>query len=366
MNVDVTVRILDPKREPVNGLPVDLESYHQARGWSRVGRGETDRDGAIRFREALQERGPLVPALRLVRAEREAPEVLAQIAAFQTARNVVAISFGAIVLLPDRGVPIPGSEDDPGLGRVPAEGRLIAIPQVLADRLAREPGRPEPSDPDAREDSGGRAVEALREMLAVETARVDQLEGRVARREERIAELEEERRGIAAELAEAKEALEVLRKSEESSPRVDSLAGAISGALNEARSLGGLELSNAEIRLRGIVSEAGSRFHPLDAAEARTIRPENVSELTLRLSTPRPEDAPSEVVPDVIGQTVGSARRRALAVGLGLDVIEEVTEGRPAGAIVSQAPEPGEPVGEARGKLSVVVAVPRSPDPESQ
>ncbi len=365
MNIEVTAQLLRWDGKPAASFPVALELCSPNGGWQQLAVGKTDpRDGTLRLAETLRPPVPAIPALRLVHGESraESVQVLAQIGSFKTGRNAASVAFGPLLLLPDGGVPLPGVDEEGRLeSRAPGE-RLVAIPDVLAKWARHELESSERGD---RETSESRSVEALRELLTVETARADQLRVRLGHREETIEELKEERAVLRSELSQAREALEVLQKSEESSPTVDSLAGAISGALNQARSLGGLELSNAEIRLRGIVSEAGSRFHPLDAAEARTIRPENVSELTLRLASPKPGEPPSDQVPDVVGHTVNSARRKALAVGLDLEVIEEVAPGRPAGAIISQAPEPGQPVGAARGTLSVVVAVPRSTDQET-
>lgn len=360
MNVQVSAQILQTDGSPAERFSVALEVCHPSQGWRRVGPETSTRpDGSIRISQKFSGPELHVPALRLVRGEGNGAQVLAQIGSFQAARNAVTVAFGPLVLLPDRGIPLPGAETDGLSVRTVREERLVAAPQLLARLAERPPERPAPAEKKEREESGSRTLEALKELLTVETARVDQLQVQLDRRNKTIGALEKERAALRDQLAEAREALEVVRKSEEGSPTVDSLAGAISGALNQSRSLGGLELSNAEIRLRGIVSEAGSRFHPLDAAEARTIHPENVSELTLRLVSPKTAEGPPDVIPDVVGQTVNSARRKALAVGLDLEVIEEIAPGRPAGAIISQAPEPGQTVKAAGGALSVVVAVPR-------
>lgn len=368
MNIEVTAQLFRWDGRPAASFPVALELCSPNGGWRQLAVGKTDpRDGTLRLGETLRPPVPAIPALRLVHGESraESAQVLAQIGSFKTGRSTASVAFGPLILLPDGGVPLPGTEEQGRLeSRAPGE-RLVAIPDVLAKWARREFESSERGDPDETDRPGSRSLEALRELLTVETAQADQLRVRIKHREGTIEDLEEERAVLRSELSEAREALEILQKSEESSPTVDSLAGAISGALNQARSLGGLELSNAEIRLRGIVSEAGSRFHPLDAAEARTIRPENVSELTLRLTSPKPREALPDQVPDVIGRTVNSARRKALAVGLDLEVIEEVAPDRPAGAIISQAPEPGQPAAAGRGALSVVVAVPRSTDQET-
>ena len=368
MALDVTARLLNPDRDPLRGEEVELQTYHRQRGWMRLATGQTTNDGSLslRARLLLGDDG-FVPGLRLVgggRTGAEGARVLGQCASFQTLRATIFVGFGDLALLPDQGVPYPSDPDRE------SPDRMVAVPVALLNVSAPpptpfRPGGPTPPPFRDEEVSGVRSIEALKEMLTVESAQAEVLRDQLERREAIIAELKQEQIELRQQRDQFQQALETLRKSEEHSPTVGRLAGAISGALDEARTLGGLDLSNAEIRLRGIVSEAGSRFHPLDAAEAREIRPENVSELTLRLNTPRPQEAPEASVPDVVGKTVETARRHALAEGLGLEVIEEVAPGRPAGAIIAQVPEAGSKVGQARGRLSVVVAVPPSPDEDA-
>lgn len=125
-----------------------------------------------------------------------------------------------------------------------------------------------------------------------------------------------------------------------------------------ARSEPGMELASAELRIRGLVMEGGKNFHPLDSVEAREVLSDNVSELVLRLnpSRLRGEIDPAGV-PDLIGQTLESARRQALVAGLRLDVIEQHGQRHPSGAIVDQNPAPGTALSQANGRLGVIVAV---------
>jgi hypothetical protein len=354
MTTIITARITDEAGRPVPRLKVDAQLFHRGRAWRTLAGDATTAEGALRLQAVIEGESEFVPALRLVRTGAGPTAVIAQSPRLRLLRAQLQVDFGEVTLLAE------GVEDTPGVG---GGDRIVGVSRALAELLrggSPAPGGQPPGAPPPRElpEADVRAVAALREMLAVASAKSDEMEARLGAREARVGELARELDAARSERDAIAGEVETLRRSEKSSPTVSGLAGALSGALDEARSLGGMELVKAEIRLRGIVSEAGARFHPLDAAEARHLQPENLSELLLRFDPPQPKEAGEGRVPDLLGRTVGPARRLALAVGLELEVVEEITADRPAGAIIAQAPQAGTPVSTAAGRLTAVVAVP--------
>lgn len=318
MKIQILAHLLDERGQPLAGLKVEAQAFLPGKGWSSMVQDGTDNKGQL----VLWVEGTpkaLAPAVRLVSLEGRQTSVLARVAEYRGTQDTLTIDFGKVG---------PGAVEDP-------KRASESEPSLIESRVA--------------------AVYA--EKLAAETLERERLERRLKEEQQSLTTLEGELQRLRQERDALDRSLEQLRGSAESSPTVDGLAGAMSSALRQARELGGLELAGAEIRLRGIISEGGARFHPLDVAEAREIRPENVSELVLRLDPPRLQEEARSVVPDLIGQTAGPARRLALGAGLSLEVIEEASSRHPDGAIIAQVPEPGSPVALAEGRVSVVVAV---------
>ncbi|MCA1769397.1 MAG: PASTA domain-containing protein [Halomonas sp.] len=315
--LQISARLINGAGQPEQNAPVETQAFHLTRGWVALAEGRTNAQGDIKLQGVVEGEGSFVPALRLVRPDRQPVEVLAQNATYAATRTRDGRES---VTLPER-----------------------ELGEAIVDKPAID----------------ARVMGVYSEMLTAETLKRQQLEAQMEVKVSRESELNESLKRVEAERETFRQDLEIIRRSQESSPTINNLAGAMSGALNQARDQGGLELVGAEIRLRGIVSEAGARFHPLDAVEARDIRPENVSELVLRLDPPKRRESASARVPDLIGQTVGPARRIALGAGLALEVIEALSRKHPAGAIFQQMPEAGSVLDEAEGHISVVVAAVR-------
>ncbi|MDX1465852.1 MAG: PASTA domain-containing protein [Halomonas sp.] len=371
LKLRVTASLLDAARKPAAHQVVELQVYRLGRGWQGLNRSTTNEEGRLAIGTGLQGEGKLAPALRLVKANTDPAEVLAQQGSYHMARTILNVSFGEVVMLPGAGV------SAPSVSRRRPE-RLAGMNLNMADLVLDTPLHTlSPDDPRpavgatidaARPATGGvapgslesRKTAVVMEMLSAETAKREQLQVKVDLGAERIQELDQALQKSEALSKRLGRQLDQLRKSAATSPPVEGLTSTLSGALDLARAAPGMELASAELRIRGLVMEGGKRFHPLDSAEAREVLSDNVSELVLRLNPPRQGGtAASAEVPDLIGQTLESARRQALAVGLRLDVIERHSVRHPAGAIVDQRPAPGAALSEANGRLGVVVAVER-------
>ena len=369
--LQISARLINAAGQPEQNAPVEAQVFHLTRGWVPLAEGRTNAQGDIRLQGVVEGEGDFAPALRLVRPDRRPIEVLAQNATYAATRANIQAVFGEVTLLPGPGTAAPR------INIRTRPDRVIGTSASVADLLRGGAGVAEPREgatlgerregatPPGREFDeavigkpviDARVMGVYSEMLTAETLKRQLLEAQLEVKVSRESELSESLKRAEAERETLRQNLDVIRRSQESSPTINGLAGAMSGALNQARDHGGLELVGAEIRLRGIVSEAGARFHPLDAVEARDIRPENVSELVLRLDPPKRRESVSARVPDLIGQTVGPARRIALGVGLTLEVIEALSSKHPAGAIFQQMPEAGSVLDEAEGYISVVVA----------
>ncbi|MFG6160179.1 PASTA domain-containing protein [Halomonas sp. 1390] len=360
----VTASLLDAARKPAAHQVVELQVYQLGRGWQGLNRSVTNDEGRLAIATGLQGEGKLAPALRLVKANTDPAEVLAQQGSYHMARTVLNVSFGEVVMLPGAGV------SAPAVSRRRPE-RLAGMNLNMADLVLEMPIHTLPPDDlrpgagatidAARPEAGGlesRKTAVVMEMLSAETAKREQLQVQVDLRQARIQELDQALQKSEAQGERLGRQLDQLRKTAATSPPMERLTSTISGALDLARAEQGMELASAELRIRGLVVEGGKRFHPLDSAEAREVLADNVSELVLRLNPPRQGGAPASAeVPDLIGQTLESARRQALAAGLRLDVIERHSERHPSGAIVEQRPAPGAALSEANGRLGVVVAV---------
>ncbi|MGM0638550.1 MAG: PASTA domain-containing protein [Pseudomonadota bacterium] len=372
--LQISARLINGAGQPEQNAPVEAQAFHLTRGWVGLAEGRTNAQGDLKLQGAVEGEGNFAPALRLVRPGRQPVEVLAQNATYGATRTTLQATFGEVTLLPGPGTAAPQinlrTRPDRVIGTSASVADLLRGGAVLTDTRdgavlgdRRESVRvPERDAGEAISDKpvfDARVMGVYSEMLTAETLKRQQLEAQLEVKVSRESELNESLKRVEAERETLRDDLDVIRRSQESSPTINNLAGAMSGALNQARDQGGLELVGAEIRLRGIVSEAGARFHPLDAVEARNIRPENVSELVLRLDPPKRRESTSARVPDLIGQTVGPARRLALGAGLALEVIEALSSKHPAGAIFQQIPEAGSVLDEAEGHVSVVVAAVR-------
>ncbi|MFN2331481.1 MAG: PASTA domain-containing protein [Halomonas sp.] len=372
--LQISARLINGAGQPEQNAPVETQAFHLTRGWVALAEGRTNAQGDLKLQGVVEGEGSFVPALRLVRPDRQPVEVLAQNATYAATRTTVQAAFGEVTLLPGPGTAAPQinlrTRPDRVIGTSANVADLLRGGAVLSetrDGAVLRDGResvtlPERELGEAIVDKpaiDARVMGVYSEMLTAETLKRQQLEAQMEVKVSRESELNESLKRVEAERETFRQDLEIIRRSQESSPTINNLAGAMSGALNQARDQGGLELVGAEIRLRGIVSEAGARFHPLDAVEARDIRPENVSELVLRLDPPKRRESASARVPDLIGQTVGPARRIALGAGLALEVIEALSRKHPAGAIFQQMPEAGSVLDEAEGHISVVVAAVR-------
>ncbi|NAW35741.1 PASTA domain-containing protein [Halomonas alimentaria] len=354
----VTATLLTGARQPAANQVVELQVLQLKRGWTGLARTTSNAQGKVAIGTSLQGEGQLAPALRLVRSGDEPVEVLAQQGTYHMARTNLNVAFGEVVVLPGSGV------SAPTLHRLKAE-RLAGMNANLADLLEKR-GRPgavvdSPDTPGEEMPSEalleGRKAVVFQEMLATEVARREQLQMQLDLRQARVSELDVALKESVAAREDLSRQLEQLRKSVSTSPAVEQLTSTVSGALELARGEHGMQLATAELRIRGLVVEGGKRFHPLDVSEAREILPDNVSELVLRLDPPRSRGATEAAqAPDLIGQTLESARRQALAQGLRLDVIESVSPDHPEGAIFDQRPSPGAALEGAGGRLVVVVA----------
>lgn len=365
----VTASLLDAARKPAAHQVVELQVYQLGRGWQGLNRSTTNDEGRLAIATALQGEGKLAPALRLVKANTDPAEVLAQQGSYHMARTVLNVSFGEVVMLPGTGV------SAPIVSRRRPE-RLAGMNVNMADLVLETPIHT--LSPDSPRPGSGATIDAARpeavgvalgslesrktavimEMLSAETAKREQLQVQVDLRQERIQELDQALQQSEAQGERLGRQLDQLRKTAATSPPMERLTSTISGALDLARAEQGMELASAELRIRGLVMEGGKRFHPLDSAEAREVLSDNVSELVLRLNPPRQGGTPASAeVPDLIGQTLESARRQALAAGLRLDVIERHSQRHPCGAVVEQQPAPGAALSQANGRLGVVVAV---------
>lgn len=382
--LQISARLLNGAGQPEQNAPVEAQVFHLTRGWVALAEGRTNAQGDLRLQGVVEGEGDFAPALRLVRQDRRPIEVLAQNATYAATRANIQAVFGEVTLLPGPGTAAPR------INLRTRPDRVIGTSASVADLLRGRAGVAETRDGttlgDRREGAtppgselgeavidkpvidkpvidkpviDARVMAVYSEMLTAETLKRQQLEAQLEVKVSRESELNESLKRVEDERETLRRDLDVIRRSQESAPTVIGLAGAMSGALNQSRDQGGLELVGAEIRLRGIVSEAGARFHPLDAVEARDIRPENVSELVLRLDPPKRRESTAARVPDLIGQTVGPARRIALGAGLTLEVIEALSSKHPAGAIFQQMPEAGSVLDEAEGYISVVVAAVR-------
>ncbi|WP_157955199.1 PASTA domain-containing protein [Halomonas denitrificans] len=369
LKLRVTASLLDAARKPAAHQVVELQVYRLGRGWQGLNRSTTNDEGRLAIASGLQGEGQLAPVLRLVKANTDPAEVLAQQGSYHMARTVLNVSFGEVVMLPGAGV------SAPTVSRRRPE-RLSGMNVNMADLVLERPIHtlsPESLRPGSgatidavRPESGGvtpaglesRKTAVVMEMLSAETAKREQLQVQVDLRQARIQELDQALQQSEAQSERLGHQLEQLRKTVATSPPMERLTSTISGALDLARAEQGMELASAELRIRGLVVEGGKRFHPLDSAEAREVLADNVSELVLRLHPPRTAAASAAAeVPDLIGQTLESARRQALAAGMRLDVIERHSRRHPSGAIVEQRPAPGAALAEANGRLGVVVAV---------
>lgn len=365
----VTASLLDAARKPAAHQVVELQVYRLGRGWQGLNRSTTNEEGRLAIGTGLQGEGKLAPALRLIKANTDPAEVLAQQGSYHMARTILNVSFGEVVMLPAAGV------SAPSVSRRRPE-RLAGMNLNMADLVLDTPLHtlsPDNQRPGAgatidvaRPATGGLAPGSLEsrktavvmEMLSAETAKREQLQVKVDLGEARIQELGQALQESEALSKRLERQLDQLRTSAATSPPVEGLTSTLTGALDLARAAPGMELASAELRIRGLVMEGGKRFHPLDSAEAREVLSDNVSELVLRLNPPRQGGTPASAeVPDLIGQTLESARRQALAAGLRLDVIERHSVRHPAGAIVDQRPTAGAALSEANGRLGVVVAV---------
>lgn len=372
--LQISARLINGAGQPEQNAPAEAQAFHLTRGWVALAQGRTNAQGDLKLQGVVEGEGSFAPALRLVRPDRQPVEVLAQNATYAATRTTVQAAFGEVTMLPGPGTAAPQinlrTRPDRVIGTSANVADLLRGGAVLSEtrdgavlRDRRESVTlPERELGEAIVDKpaiDARVMGVYSEMLTAETLKRQQLEAQLEVKVSRESELNESLKRVETERETLRQDLEVIRRSQESSPTINNLAGAMSGALNQARDQGGLELVGAEIRLRGIVSEAGARFHPLDAVEARDIRPENVSELVLRLDPPKRRESASARVPDLIGQTVGPARRIALGAGLALEVIEALSSKHPAGAIFQQMPEAGSVLDEADGRISVVVAAVR-------
>ncbi|MEQ6889435.1 PASTA domain-containing protein [Halomonas sp. CS7] len=362
----VTASLLDAARKPAAHQVVELQVYQLGRGWTGLNRSTTNDEGRLAIGTGLQGEGKLAPALRLVKANTDPTEVLTQEGSYHMARTVLNVAFGEVVMLPGAGV------SAPSVSRRRPE-RLSGMNVNMADLVLETPLHTLSPDTgagstieSARPETGGvapgrlesRKTAVVMEMLSAETAKREQLQVQVDLRQHRIQELDQALQQSEKQGERLGRQLDQLRKTVATSPPMERLTSTISGALDLARAEQGMELASAELRIRGLVMEGGKSFHPLDSVEAREVLSDNVSELVLRLNPPRLGGTPASAeVPDLIGQTLESARRQALAAGLRLDVIERHSQRHPSGAIVEQQPAPGAALSQANGRLGVVVAV---------
>jgi len=365
----VTASLLDAARKPAAHQVVELQVYELGRGWQGLNRSTTNDEGRLAIGTGLQGESKLAPVLRLVKADTNPSEVLSQQGSYHMARSILNVSFGEVMMLPGAGV------SAPSVSRRRPE-RLAGMNLNMADLMldtqvpTLSPDSPRPgvgtTIESTRPEVGGmtpgmletRKTAVVMEMLSAETAKREQLQVQVDLRQARIQELDQALQKSEAQGARLGRQLDQLRKTVSTSPPMERLTSTISGALDLARAEPGMELASAELRIRGLVMEGGKNFHPLDSAEAREVLSDNVSELVLRLNPPRQSGAPASAeVPDLIGQTLESARRQALAAGLRLDVIERHSRRHPSGAIVEQRPAPGAALSQANGRVGVVVAV---------
>jgi len=355
----VTATLLNKARQPAAHQVVELQTLRLKHGWTGLSRTTSGAEGQVRIDVGLEGEGQLAPVLRLVRANADPVEVLAQQGAYKMARSLLHVAFGDVVLLPGSGV------SAPTLHRLDRE-RVSGMNANLVDLLERrgEPlGRPAPSDKpsvDAVTDETleGRKLVVYQEMLSAEMAKRERLQVQFEQHQERLEGLDTALTQSEQQRETLSRQLEQLRKSVSLSPDMDQLTTTVSSALDLARQQGGMQLATAELRIRGLVVEGGKRFHPLDSAEAREVLPDNVSELVLRLDPPRSKGtAQARDMPDLIGQTLESARRQALRDGLRLEVVEQPSRDYPEGAIIEQQPGPDATVDEAEGRVLVVVAV---------
>lgn len=363
----VTASFLDTARKPVAHQVVELQVYQLDKGWSGLGRSTTSDEGRLAIGIGLQEEVKFAPALRLVKPDTNPAEVLAQQASYHMARTLLNVSFGDVVILPATGVAAPSR------ARHRSE-RFAGVNANMADLLVETPlhtlspghVRPEATSDAAMPEVGGlmpglqeaRKTTVVMEMLSAETAKREQLQVQVDLRQDRIEELDQALQKSKKQGERLGLQLEQLRKTVATAPPMEDLTATLSGALDMARSEPGMELASAELRIRGLVMEGGRNFHPLDSVEAREVLSDNVSELVLRLNPSRLRGEIEPVgVPDLIGQTLESARRQALVAGLRLDVIEQHGQRHPSGAIVDQNPAPGTALSQANGRLGVIVAV---------
>ncbi|WFM72884.1 PASTA domain-containing protein [Halomonas sp. CKK8] len=365
----VTASLLDAARKPAPRQVVELQVYQLGRGWMGLDRSTTNDEGRLAIGTGLQDEGKLAPALRLVKADTDPAEVLSQQGTYHMARTILNVSFGEVVMLPGAGVSAPSvsrrrPERLSGMNLNMADLMLDTQVHTLSPDSLR-PGIDTATD-SARPEAGGvtagmletRKTAVVMEMLSAETAKREQLQVQVDLRQHRIQELDQALQKSEAQSEQLGRQLDQLRKTVSTSPPMERLTSTISGALDLARADQGMELASAELRIRGLVMEGGKSFHPLDSVEAREVLSDNVSELVLRLNPPRIAAAPASAeVPDLIGQTLESARRQALAAGLRLDVIERYSQRHPSGAIIEQRPAPGADLSEADGRLGIVVAV---------